>query len=106
MVATVEENKMLITPGQSAHTTERLRKGNFAYIAQSSMFDLLDPKERCDYYAVGGVLVKVYHAVAIRKGMYLIKGKVSVHKKSCLSQLGGLKFYKHIKLQILLCEKS
>ena len=34
------------------------------------MFDLLDPKERCDYYAVGGVLVKVYHAVAIRKGMY------------------------------------
>ena len=37
------------------------------------MFDLLDPKERCDYYAVGGVLVKVYHAVAIRKGMYLIE---------------------------------
>ena len=66
---------MLITPGQSAHTTERLRKGNFAYIAQSNMFDLLDPKERCDYYAVGGVLVKVYHAVAIRKGMYLIKGQ-------------------------------
>ena len=60
---------MLITPGQSAHTTERLRKGNFAYIAQSNMFDLLDPKERCDYYAVGGVLVKVYHAVAIRKGV-------------------------------------
>ena len=75
LVATVEENKMLIKPGQSAHTIERLRKGNFAYIAQSIMFDLLDPKERCDYYAVGGVLVKVYHAVAIRKGMYLIKGQ-------------------------------
>ena len=73
LVATVEENKMLIKPGQSAHTIERLRKGNFAYIAQSNMFDLLDPKERCDYYAVGGVLVNVYHAVAIRKGMYLIR---------------------------------
>ena len=69
LVATVEENKMLIKPGQSAHTIERLRKGNFAYIAQY----ILDPKERCDYYAVGGVLVNVYHAVAIRKGMYLIR---------------------------------
>ena len=97
---------MLIEYGQAAQTTERLRKGNFAFIAASFRFDQMDPKERCDYYAVGGVLVKVYHAVAIRKGMYLNKGKVSVHKKSCLSQLGGLKFYKHIKLQILLCEKS
>ena len=63
---------MLITPGQSAHTTERLRKGNFAYIAQSNMFDLLDPKERCDYYAVGGVLVDVFQGMGIRKGRYVI----------------------------------
>ena len=62
---------MLITPGQSAHTTERLRKGNFAFIAESVRFDMMDPEERCDYYAVGGVLVNVFQGMGIRKGRYV-----------------------------------
>ena len=35
------------------------------------MFDLMDPKERCDYYAVGGVLVDIFQGMGIRKGLYL-----------------------------------
>ena len=71
MVSTVEENKMLIGFGQSAHTRQRLRKGNFAFIAASFRFDQMDPKERCDYYGVGGVLVDIFQGMGIRKGLYL-----------------------------------
>ena len=47
---------------------EALKQGQFAFIAESIMFDKMEPEERCHYYAVGGVLLPVFHGIGLRKG--------------------------------------
>ena len=62
MVQTIEKNKLYVPSGAGAHM-EALKQGQFAFIAESIMFDKMEPEERCHFYAVGGVLLPVFHGI-------------------------------------------
>ena len=67
MVQTIEKNNLYVPSGAGAHM-EALKQGQFAFIAESIMFDKMEPEERCHFYAVGGLLLPVFHGIGLRKG--------------------------------------
>ena len=66
MVAEIEKRSMYTSTMEEGIL--KAWDGNFAYIAESSIFDKLDQKERCTFYQVGDVLVPIFYGFGIQKG--------------------------------------
>ena len=66
MVAEIEKRSMFTSTMEEGIL--KAGDGNFAYIAESSIFDKLDQKERCTFYQVGDVLVPIFYGFGIQKG--------------------------------------
>ena len=71
MVAEIEKRSMFTSTMEEGIL--KAGDGNFAYIAESSIFDKLDQKERCTFYQVGDVLVPIFYGFGMLNAERWIK---------------------------------
>ena len=70
MVRIIQDNKEFMNiANHNKYGLERVLSENYAFIAESTSLDLMDPDKRCQVYQVGQPLISVFHGVGMQKSM-------------------------------------
>ena len=71
MVRIIQDNEEFMNANHNKYGLERVLSENYAFIAESSSLDLMDPDKRCQVYQVGQPLISVFHGVGMQKSMII-----------------------------------
>lgn len=70
MVRIIQDNEEFVNiANHNKYGLERVLTENYAFIAESSSLDLMDPDKRCQVYQVGQPLASVFHGIGMQKSM-------------------------------------
>ena len=70
MVRIIQDNKEFMNiANHNKYGLDRVLSENYAFIAESTSLDLMDPDKRCQVYQVGQPLISVFHGVGMQKSM-------------------------------------
>ena len=65
----IQDNEEFMNANHNKYGLERVLSENYAFIAESTSLDLMDPDKRCQVYQVGQPLISVFHGIGMQKSM-------------------------------------